>query len=334
VKILLNHDLPFSFAHGGVTNIVRRTQAVLEELGYEVEPLQWWNESQSGDVLFQFCRTSNLLIDYAKAKGMSVVVEQVLTGLVSRPPWKRRLQKHLFRAMKLGPSMFTEPFGWRGFQTVDLHFAPSSHDARVIGEMFDVPSEKIVELPYGIDDAFLKVTRPVQRADHLICTATITERKRVLEVAQAAVVARTPLKVVGKPYAKDDPYFLRFLDVVNRSGGIVEHIPHVASREKLAELLANARGFVLMSTMETVSQSALEAAACGCPLLLPDLEWSRSAFNVHASYSPVTADSSILAKHLAEFYRSSESTMQTFPAKSWFENRRHLKQYLDSLRSA
>lgn len=331
MKILLNHDLPFSLAHGGVTNIVRRTSAVLEEVGFEVEPLRWWDETQQGDVLFQFCRTSNTLLDYAKAKGMKVVVEQVLTGLVSRAPWKRRLQKHLFAAMKLGPSMLTEPFGWRGFQTADLHFVPSVHDGRVVQELFDVPASKIVLLPYGVDDAFLHVVPPTRREDHLICTATITERKRVVALAEAALLAKVPLRIVGKPYSADDPYFLEFQSVLQRSQGLITHISHVDSREKLAELLAAARGFVLLSTMETVSQSAIEAAACKCPLLLPDLEWARGAFGEHASYAPNSGIPGVLAPALSGFYRESATMIQKFPSEGWYDSRKHLKDVLQSL---
>lgn len=332
MKILLNYDLPFSFAHGGVTNIIRRTSAVLEEVGFEVEPLRWWDETQKGDVLFQFCRTSNSLIDYAKAKGMSVVIEQVLTGLVSRAPWKRRMQKHLFSAMKLGPKMFTEPFGWRGFHAADLHFVPSTHDGRVIQQMFDVPDAKVVLLPYGVDDAFLNVERPKVKAAHLICTATITERKRVVEVTEAAKLAGIPLRVVGKPYGESDPYYRRFREIVESSQGLIEYVPHVESREKLASMLAESRGFVLLSTMETVSQSALEAAACGCPLLLPDLEWSRAAFGAHADYAPNTSKSIALKPHLARFYAECASRSQTFPAGTWYEKRKHLKETLESIR--
>ena len=38
-----------------------------------------------------------------------------------------------------------------------------------------------------------------------------------------------------------------------------------------------ARGFVLLSAMESLSLSALEAAACECPLFLSDLPWARSS---------------------------------------------------------
>jgi len=41
--------------------------------------------------------------------------------------------------------------------------------------------------------------------------------------------------------------------------------------------------------MESQSLSALEAAACGCPLLLSDLPWARCSFGKHASYAPIAS---------------------------------------------
>ena len=80
MKILTYSALPFNLAHGGVTNIYERTSHVLEKVGFEVEPIRWWDRNQAGDILFCFCRPSNDIVDYAKKKGMKVVVEQVLTG--------------------------------------------------------------------------------------------------------------------------------------------------------------------------------------------------------------------------------------------------------------
>jgi len=331
MKIILNHDLPFSFAHGGVTNIVRRTWQTLEKLGFEVEPLRWWDDQQTADILFQFCRPSNLLVDYARSRGLKVVVEQVLTGLVSRAPWKRRIETVAIYQLRRLPSMVSEPFGWRAFETVDMHFVPSRHDARVIREVFGVPQEKISILEYGVDDEFLCCKRPTQRGDRLICTATITERKQVLELATASYAAEVPLDIVGKPYSPSDPYFLTFNKVVTQSRGLIRHIPHVNSRTTLAEMLASSRGFVLLSTMETVSQSALEAAACGCPLLLPDLEWARGAFGDHSTYAPRSTAPFRLAPTLADFYRHAANKTQNFPSGSWLEKRKHLKSTLSSL---
>jgi glycosyltransferase involved in cell wall biosynthesis len=331
MKILTYSALPFNLAHGGVTNIFQRTSNVLSELGFEVEPIRWWDKDQTGDLLFCFCRPSNDIVDYAKRKGMKVVVEQVLTGLVSRPLWKRRVQK-LFKIFleNCGPSMMKEAYGWRAFHAVDMHFVPSLHDARAVHHMFDVPLSKIHVLPYGVDDAFLNAPR-LSRADHLMCTATVTERKRVLEVAQAAIIAKVPLWVVGKTYGDEDAYGDEFQRVVQQSHGIVTHIPHVEGRDALASMLAQSRGFVLLSTMETVSQSALEAAACGCPMLLSDLDWARVAFGSHALYCNVNASPRSMAQKIKRFYDECPTSKQNFQAGSWFQKRACLREILSAL---
>ncbi|MCX6961017.1 MAG: glycosyltransferase [Verrucomicrobia bacterium] len=331
MKILTYSALPFNLAHGGVTNIYQRTSDVLSELGFEVEPLRWWDKDQTGDVFFCFCRTSNDIVNYAKKKGMKVVVEQVLGGLVSRPLWKRRIQK-FFKSFleKYAPSMMTEAYGWRAFNTADMHFVPSPHDARVVNHMFNVSLDKICVLPYGVDDAFLNAPRG-QRANHLICTATVTQRKRVLEVAQAASIGKVPLWIVGKTYGANDDYSEEFHRVVQQSHGIVKHIPHVDGRDALANMLAQSRGFVLLSTMETVSQSALEAAACGCPMLLSDLDWARVAFGSHASYCNVNASPTSMAQKLKNFHDQCPALRQDFQAGSWLKQRGCLREILNSI---
>ncbi len=85
-----------------------------------------------------------------------------------------------------------------------------------MGDLFDAPSKRIHVVPNAVDDVYFHFrSKPI--GDYLICVATITERKRVLELAQAAIKAKAPLKVVGKPYSENDPYFLRFLTTVQAS---------------------------------------------------------------------------------------------------------------------
>ena len=56
VKILFNHHLPFSLTQGGTQRQIEQTQAALEEIGVVVEPLRWWDERQTGEVLQHFGR--------------------------------------------------------------------------------------------------------------------------------------------------------------------------------------------------------------------------------------------------------------------------------------
>src|SRR6185369_15243352 len=109
-------------------------------------------------------------------------------------------------------------------------------------------------------------------------TATITERKEVLKLAEAALSASVPIWIIGKPYSESDPYFQQFLALAKSNQEIVRYEGAISDRNRLARIYREACGFVLLSKWESLSLSALEAAACECPLLLSELPWAKSHF--------------------------------------------------------
>jgi glycosyltransferase involved in cell wall biosynthesis len=183
--------------------------------------------------------------------------------------------------------------------------------------MFDAMPDRVHVIPNGVEEVFFGSSishLPSSRADYLVCTATITERKKVVELAEAAIHAKTPVWIIGKPYSDSDPYYLRFLDVVRRSGDIIRYEGGISERSLIANIYKAARGFVLLSTMETRSLSSEEAAASGCPLLLSDLPWARSTFEENARYC---ADSSLLgmSRTLRSFYDLPHHPVSLPPAR-------------------
>jgi len=92
----------------------------------------------------------------------------------------------------------------------------------------------------------------------------------------------------------------------------------VSDRAQLARIYREARGFVLLSTMESLSLSALEAAASGCPLLLSDLPWARDTFGSNATYVPVSPPE-ITAGHLKNFYAAAPSLPAPPRPQTWLE---------------
>ena len=99
----------------------------------------------------------------------------------------------------------------------------------------------------------------------------------------------------------------------------------VADRARLAGIYREARGFVLLSTMETRSLSAEEAAACECPLLLSDLPWARNTFGDTARFCPITKSREITAGVLREFYDAAPSLKPPPKPASWGEVARQFK---------
>jgi glycosyltransferase involved in cell wall biosynthesis len=151
-------------------------------------------------------------------------------------------------------------------------------------EMFHAPRHKIHVVPNGVEQVFFENRGNPVRENHLVTTVTITPRKRVVEMVRAAALASVKLRVIGKPYHPQDPYYLLFLQTLQEARPCVEYVGAMEDRAQLAGEYRKAAGFLLLSTMESQSLSALEAAACGCPLLLTELPWAKETFGPHASY--------------------------------------------------
>lgn len=301
MKVLFDHPNPFLLAHGGLQIQIERTMAALEKIGVEVEFLRWWDERQRGDLIHFFGRAPSAYIELAHKKGLRVVMLELLTGLGSRPSFARLAQKSLmWAAGALLPAAFLERLAWRSYQLADACIANTDFEAELMVKLFSAPSEKVYCVPNGVEEIFLHSVR-IPRGPWLVCTGTITERKRMVELAQAAVLARTPLKIVGKPYSNSDPYAGQFQQLVKEHPDYLRHEGAISDRQQLAGTYREARGFVLLSVMETRSLAAEEAAACECPLLLSDLPWARSVFGAEASYCPIASPQST-ARTLRHFY--------------------------------
>jgi glycosyltransferase involved in cell wall biosynthesis len=285
--------MPFSLAHGGGAIQIQQTMAALQAIGIDVRPLHWWEPHQPGDILHVFGRVHGQYASLAKGKGLTFVFSDLLTQQGSRT-WLQRIPHFFLRQVDRATRgrIIAAQFGWTTYRMADAVIALTPWERILMIEMFGPRPDRIHVVPNGVEEVFLKAESgklKAERGEWLVCTATVTERKRVLELAEAATVARTPVWIIGKPYSESDPYYRRFQQVVGSSGGVVRYEGGISDRARMAEIYQSARGFVLLSTMESLSLSALEAAAAGCPLLLSDLPWARCTFEQRASYCPIAS---------------------------------------------
>ena len=316
MKILFDHPNPFLLAHGGFQTQIEQTKAGLIAVGVEVEYLRWWDDHQTGDVIHYFGRPMASHVELAKKKGLKFVLGELLTGLGSRSGTTRAAQRLVIRAAQsLLPTEFTARMGWNCYRLADACIANTPWERKLMIEMFGALAEKVHCLPNGVETPFFAVA-PHERGSWLVCTATITERKRVVELAEAAVLAQTPLWVVGRPYSESDPYGCRFLDLARQHPKLIRYEGAVGDRAKLAVIYREARGFVLLSTMESLSLSALEAAACECPLLLSDLPWARCSFSQGVEFCPVTSPAAT-ARILRRFYDTAPKMSAPLRPLTW-----------------
>jgi glycosyltransferase involved in cell wall biosynthesis len=325
VRILFDHPVPFLLAHGGLQVQIEQTKAALEALGVECDYLRWWDSRQTGDIIHYFGRMSVDLMELAQRKGMKVVLADLLTEQGARSSARLTLQRLVMHTLQRAlPARALARYQWASYRLADACIALTSWEARLMAKLFAARPECIHVVPNGVEEVFQHST-PAARGPWLICAATITERKRVLELAAAAVAARTPLWVVGKPYSESDPYARQFTDLARQNQEFLRYQGDVADRRELARGYREARGFVLLSASESLSLSALEAAACACPLLLSDLAWARSVFQHHAMYCPVTRSTSATASVLRRFYDAAPGLPQPPKPATWGEVARQLQ---------
>ena len=325
MKILFDHHLPFLLAHGGLQIQIEQTKAALESLGIEVEYLEFWDEKQRGDLIHFFGRGDEGYIKLAHQKGMAVVMSELLTGAGSRSKGQLLAQRSLIRlARKVLPKTFTSKMGWEAFQMADAVIALTAWEAELMVDLFAAEKSKLHVVPNGVDECFFPAPDKQNREDWLICAATITERKRVVELGAAAVAGGIKVKIAGRPYSEDDPYYQKFLALCREHPDYLEYLGPITERLKMARLYQSAGGFVLLSTMESLSLSALEAAASGCPLLLSDLPWARTTFGRGASYCPINLAAQETGKILKDFAANHLARPKALVPLRWAEVARQL----------
>jgi glycosyltransferase involved in cell wall biosynthesis len=330
MRVILDHPNPFLLGHGGFQIQIEQTYHALRQAGVAVEYLRWWDDQQSAEIIHYFGRPAPYYVKSAQEKGIKIVMSQLLTGLGSRSPWVLPFQKTAITMMqKMLPKMITNRFAWEVFQKVDASVALTEWEAHLMRYMFGASKEQVHVIANGVEEVFLQSV-PAKRGQWLVCTATITERKRVLELAEAAALAKTPLWIIGKPYSDSDAYAQRFFTLARQNPQMIRYEGAMSDRAQLARVYREARGFVLLSTMESLSLSALESAACECPLLLSDLPWARTTFKENASYCPIAAPSRT-APYLRQFCDAAPTLRPPPKPPTWMEIAGQLKKVYERL---
>ncbi|MEI7731294.1 MAG: glycosyltransferase family 4 protein [Verrucomicrobiota bacterium] len=330
MKLLIDHPLPFLLAHGGEQVLIERTRQALTELGVEVEYLRWWDDRQTGDLIHFYGRVPIEYLHFAHKKGMPVIMSELLSGTGARSPLALTAQQAaiaLFR--RCLPKSFQARFAWDSYQHADAILASTPLEASLAVRLFRAPPGRVHVLTNGVEEIFFP-KQPARRGDWLLCTGRITELKRTLEIAEAALHAQTPLWVVGRPMAPGDPYAEQFFKLAQANPKLIRHDAFL-SLEQLAQAYREARGFVLLSRWESLSLAALEASASGCPLLLSDVPWARSVFGETVRYCPVTPVREQTAAVLRQFYDAAPQLPPPPRPQTWREVAGTLKALYEQL---
>jgi glycosyltransferase involved in cell wall biosynthesis len=286
MKVLIDHSSPFLLAHGGAQVQIEQTKSALERIGIEVEFVRWWDDQQRGDVIHYFGSIPHHYLDLAHQKKIPVVLTAILSSTCNRSNFRLSLQRIVVRTLLSVPgwSSIQRQLQWSTFRKADTVVVGLNTECRVLERVYGVPRDRIAIVPLGLDEPYLQSMSKSVRESHLITVGTIRDVKRSVDLAKMAREAEVPILFVGDPYSDEDPYWHRFQGLID--GHFVMHKPHVHDTGVIKDLYSRARGFALFSQYENWSLATHEASACGLPLLLPNMKWSRECFGDGATYFP------------------------------------------------
>ena len=331
MKVLFYCATPFALARGGFEIQIEQTRQALLQLGTEVDYVRWFDPKQKGDIIHHFGRPMPHFLQAAHQRGFKMVVTDLLgaTGARSRV----RLAGYKLAgsmARRFGFERYFDRMGWGGIdRNADAVLLNTPWDAKLMRDIFGVAARKVHVLLNGVSDAYLNAPAR-ERGPWLVSTAWIGAVKRTLEVAEAAVLAGTPIWVIGRPREESDPYSERFIRFAREHPDKVRYEGFVPD-ERLIQAYREARGFVLLSKFETLSLAAMEAAACECPLLLTGLPWAQTTFGDKASYCPPGASVATIAGVLRRFYDAAPNLPRVPRPPSWLEIARQLNAIYQSI---
>src|SRR5215475_8108291 len=108
MKSIFYCNFPFFLAHGGAQTLIESLMREIAALGVEVEPLRWWDDKQTGDIIHFMNRPTQWLVDAARQKGLKTVMTENIDQTASRRPFELWLRKLALRCDRVlgGPLAF------------------------------------------------------------------------------------------------------------------------------------------------------------------------------------------------------------------------------------
>jgi glycosyltransferase involved in cell wall biosynthesis len=277
MKIRVVPGQPHAFVFGGFDIQMRRTLEVLQRLGVDAAPLDFWSRDGDFDILHfwgfdadQHLTTARFASRYGK--------KIVLTPLVQYLTPRARLRF---------AGSWLEGAGRRRIalgKLVDRFLAVNELQAETLERLNRVPSRKIEIVPTMLDDSFFEAAPSAAPdgafADFVLCAGNICARKNQVRLAQAAIATRTPLLFAGDVVGGEETYGETFAHLI-ASHAFLRWNKWMAWPE-LQTAYRAARAVALASFDEQQPTTGLEAAALGKPLMLGRRPYARQKFYQNA----------------------------------------------------
>lgn len=141
----------------------------------------------------------------------------------------------------------------------------------------------------------------------VLCASNIGPRKNQLRLIRAMKGLDIPLWIVGQPSPNAWGYYRRMQTESGLNVRFIGHVPH----EELPPYYRAAKVHVLASWMETTGLCSLEAALCGCNLVITEKGDTREYFEDMAWYCDPASEESIREAILQAYHAPVSPALET-----------------------
>lgn len=238
----------------------------LERKGHQVDRINSWGhyDWKSYDVIhvFGFGLWNYDMIHWGSGINPNFVFSPIID--TNMPMWKYRIATYA-GCSKL--RLYTQNYALRRLKPdIKLFFARSEYEANYLRQGYGIEDNKIAIVPLSYRETNYDPT--VKKEPFCLFAGTMTQpRKNVPRLIEAAKKYGFPLKLVGNTGNTESEAQLRAL---------IDNAPDIeilgfVCDEELSSLYNRAKVFALPSINEGVGLVALEAAICGCNIVITNL---------------------------------------------------------------
>lgn len=238
----------------------------LERKGHTVDRINPWEhyDWKNYDVVhvFGFGLWNYDIIHWGSGINQNFVFSPIID--TNTPMWKYKLATH-FGCKKL--RLFSQNYALRQLkQDIKLFFARTEYEADYLRQGYGISEDKIAIIPLSYRE--INYNPSIEKEPFCLFTGTMTQpRKNVPRLIEAAKKYGFNLKLVGnKGNAESEAKLRAQIGDANN----IEILGFV-SDEELNLLYNRAKVFALPSINEGVGLAALEAAICGCNIVITNL---------------------------------------------------------------